>query len=135
MRVLKIALIVSALAAPMVSSLALVQAVQQAPPAQNPPAQPPAAAKPPAEAPVPKPFPEGAKVAYIFMQGLFNNSADGKAAAAKLQEWEKKKTAEIQDKTKQAQALQTKLQQGGTGPERSGARPRARRSSRSSSVI
>ena len=48
------------------------------------------------------------------MQGIFNSSADGKAAATKLQEWEKKKMAEIQEKTKLAQALQTKLQQGGT---------------------
>jgi Skp family chaperone for outer membrane proteins len=88
----------------------------QNPPAQTqPPAQPPAGTKP-AEtpAPAPKPFPEGAKVAYVFMQAVFNNSAEGKAATAKLQEWEKKKVGEIQEKTKQVQALQTKLQQGGT---------------------
>lgn len=91
---------------------------QATPPPQNPPAQqtPPAQppAKPEAPAPAPAPFPEGAKVAYIFMQGIFNGSAEGKAAAAKVQEWEKKKVAEIQAKTKEVQALQTKLQQSGT---------------------
>jgi outer membrane protein len=95
---------------------------QQSPPAQNPPAQqtppaqPPLTAKPPAPAAIqpPAPFPEGAKVAYIFMQGIFSGSAEGKAASAKLQEWEKKKVGEIQEKTKQAQALQTKLQQSGS---------------------
>ena len=89
---------------------------QQPPPAQTPPAQPPAAkpATPEPPATPPAPFPEGAKVAYIFMQGIFSGSAEGKAAAAKVQEWEKKKVAEIQEKTKQVQALQTKLQQSGT---------------------
>ena len=111
--------------AAMVTALTLVLGAgpvfaQAAPPPQNPPAQqpppatqPPAPAKPAAPDP-PAPFPEGAKVAYIFMQGIFNGSAEGKAAAAKVQEWEKKKVAEIQDKTKQVQALQTKLQQSGT---------------------
>lgn len=84
---------------------------QQPPPATQPPAKP---ATPETPAPEPAPFPEGAKVAYIFMQGIFNGSAEGKAAAAKVQEWEKKKVAEIQEKTKQVQALQTKLQQSGT---------------------
>jgi outer membrane protein len=113
MKVLKNTVLAAALLAPVVTSLAVAHGAQrQTPPAQNPPAQPPAAAKPAAEPAAPKPFPEGAKVAYIFMQGLFNNSADGKAAATKLQEWEKKKTAEIQEKTKQAQAAQAKLQQG-----------------------
>jgi Skp family chaperone for outer membrane proteins len=79
------------------------------PPAQNPPAAPAAAAKP-----APAPFPEGARVAYIFMQGIFNGSVDGKAAAARLQEWEKKKTAEIQAKSKEAEALQAKINQGGS---------------------
>lgn len=81
------------------------------PPAQTPPAAPAAQAAKPA---APVPFPEGARVAYIFMQGIFNGSADGKAAAAKLQDWEKKKTAEIQVKVKEAEALQAKVNQGGT---------------------
>jgi outer membrane protein len=94
---------------------------QTTPPPQNPPAQQTPPAQPPAKpaapetpAQPPAPFPEGAKVAYIFMQGVFNGSVEGKAATARLQEWEKKKVAEIQEKTKQAQALQAKLQQSTT---------------------
>jgi len=102
--------------------LALIPAetFAQAAPPQNPPA----AQKPPATAPEqkpaepkpapPAPFPEGAKVAYIFMQGIFNGSADGKAAAARVQDWEKKKAADIQVKVKAGEALQAKINQGGT---------------------
>jgi outer membrane protein len=87
---------------------------QTAPPATPPAQQPPATAKPPEQKPAeqkpaPAPFPEGAKVAYIFMQGIFNGSAEGKAAAARVQEWEKKKTAEIQAKVKEGEALQAKV--------------------------
>ncbi len=94
-------------------------ATEQQPPAkppatQQPPATPPAAAQPPAkpEQP-PKPFPEGAKFAYINVQAIASNSIEGKAATAKIQEWNKKKTAELQAKNKQAQDLQAKLQSGG----------------------
>jgi outer membrane protein len=90
---------------------------QTTPPPQTAPAaqKPAAPAKPEAQTPAPPaPFPEGAKVAYIFMQGVFNGSADGKAAAAKVQEFEKKKTAEIQAKVKEAEAIQAKVNQGST---------------------
>ena len=79
------------------------------PPATTPADQKPA---PPAAQP-PKPFPEGAKIAYIDIQLIASNSAEGKAAAAKIKEWDTKKTAELQTKNKQAQDIQTKLQQGG----------------------
>jgi len=88
----------------------------QKPPAQKPPAQLPTGQKPPAPAPQaqpPKPFPEGAKVAYLDIQLIASSSVEGRSASAKIQEWEKKKTAELAERTKQAQALQTKLQQGG----------------------
>jgi outer membrane protein len=92
----------------------------QTPPAgQTPPPvgqTPPAGQKPVAPAPAaqpPKPFPEGAKIAYVDIQMIASNSAEGKAASAKIQEWEKKKTAELAERNKAAQALQTKLQQGG----------------------
>ena len=99
------------------------------PPTGQPPAQPPAGAQPPAtqQPPAttpatqpaaatqpPKPFPEGAKFAYINVQLVANNSVEGKAATAKIQEFNKKKVAEIQAKNKQAQDLQAKLQQGGS---------------------
>ena len=70
---------------------------QQQPPAQPPaapatqkpapPATPPAATTPP---PAPRPFPEGAKVAYVVLQRIANESAEGKAATAKIQALQKK---------------------------------------------
>ena len=89
----------------------------QPPATQQPPATPPAATQPPAQpaaaAVPPKPFPEGAKIGYINVQAIASTSIEGKAASAKIQEWNKKKTAELQAKNKQAQDLQAKLQQGG----------------------
>lgn len=96
---------------------------QATPPPQNPPTQPPttpppAGQQPPAEQKPqpqpPKPFPEGAKIGFIDLQVIASNSLEGKAATAKLDDYRKKKNAEIAEKTKQAQAIQTKLQQGGT---------------------
>ena len=78
------------------------------PPAGQPPATPPAAQQPP------KPFPEGAKIAYINVQAIASGSVEGKAATAKIEEFSKKKMAELQAKNKAAQDLQAKLQQGGT---------------------
>jgi outer membrane protein len=91
----------------------------QTPPPQNPPAQPPATQPPAGQQPAPQPqppnpVPEGAKVGYIDLQVIATNSLEGKAATAKLDEYRKKKNAEIAEKTKQAQALQTKVQQGGS---------------------
>ena len=40
--------------------------------------------------------------------------ASGGAVQARVQEWEKKKTAEIQAKVKEAEGIQAKLNQGGT---------------------
>ena len=62
----------------------------------------------------PKPFPEGAKIAYIDIQAVASTSAEGKAASAQIQEWDKKKTAELQAKNKQATDIQTKLSQSGS---------------------
>src|SRR5687767_14779359 len=90
---------------------------QTAPP-QNPPAKPPADQKPAAPAPAPaqppKPFPEGAKVAYLDIQAVASTSVEGKAASGQIQEWDKKKTAELQAKNKQAADIQTKLAQSGS---------------------
>jgi outer membrane protein len=77
-------------------------------PATPPPATPAAAAKPPA------PFPEGAKFAFIDLQFVATNSAEGKAATSKIEALRKKKTDELTEKNKTLQAAQTKLQQGGT---------------------
>jgi outer membrane protein len=95
----------------------------QTPPPTNPPAQPPAGqqqppATPPAATqpapPAPRPFPEGAKIAYIDLQRIAQASAEGKAAATKIQEYEKKKLGEIQEKNKALEDMRKKLEQGGT---------------------
>ena len=80
------------------------------PPAPTAPAGQAPAAQPPAQPP--KPFPEGAKVAYVNINVIAGTSNEGKAATGKIQEYVKKKNAEIGEKQKALQALQTKLQQG-----------------------
>ena len=101
--------------------LAAAPVLAQTPPPQNPPAKPPATeqkpappAAPAAQPVPPKPFPEGAKIAYIDIQAVASTSAEGKAASAQIQEWDKKKTAELQAKNKQATDIQTKLSQSGS---------------------
>lgn len=68
-------------------------------------AQPPApAAQPPA------PFPEGAKVAFVVLQRIANESAEGKAASTRIQNLQQKKAAELTEKNKQLQGIQAKLE-------------------------
>lgn len=81
---------------------------QPAPKPTTPPATPAQPAVPP------KPFPEGAKVAYVIMQRVFFESNDGKAAAAKMQALEQKKTSEINEKNKLLQGLSQKLEKEGS---------------------
>jgi len=83
------------------------------PPATQPPATPPAAAPAPKPQP-PAPFPQGAKIAFVNIQTIAQSSAAGKEASKRLQDLTAKKQAEINDKTKQLQAMQTKLSQGAT---------------------
>lgn len=88
----------------------LAQTPQPAPPA-TPPAQ---TAPPPVPTQAPRPFPEGAKVAYINIQRIANESGEGKAATAKVQALNQKKVQELNEKNKTLQADQQKLQSGGT---------------------
>ena len=81
-----------------------------APPATQKPAD----AAPAAQPAAPKPFPEGAKIAYIDLQYIASNSSEGKAATAKIQEFTKKKSAELEGKQKALEAARNKLLQGGT---------------------
>jgi outer membrane protein len=82
-------------------------------PAQ-PPATPPAAAQPaPKPATPPVPFPQDAKVAFIDINVIAATSAAGKEATKKLAALDEKKRGEINEKNKQLQALQTKLNTGG----------------------
>lgn len=120
MKAVKMTLVIVALTTALTAGPAFAQAT---PPPQNPPAQNPPAQNPPAthaglqpatpQPQPPKPFPEGAKVGFIDLQVIASNSAEGKAATAQLEEYRKKANAQISEKTKEAQALQTKLQQGG----------------------
>jgi Skp family chaperone for outer membrane proteins len=91
---------------------------QPAPTAKPPAPAPPAPAAPAAAAPAtpapPVPFPQGAKFAYVNVPGIFQLSADGKAAQAQVQALTTKKQGEIEQRTKTLQAAQQKLQTGGT---------------------
>ncbi len=114
MKVLRLLTVMTAVSALGVTS-ALAQATPPAAPAsQQPttPMPPPAAAAAKPEAP--RPYPEGAKIAYIDIQAVASNSVDGKAATAKLQELEKKKVAEITEKNKQLETAKTKQQTSST---------------------
>lgn len=87
-------------------------------PAQPPqPAPKPAAPTPTAPTPslppptaAPKPFPEGARIAYVVLQRIANESGDGKQATARIQALQQKKTTELNEKNKQLQGLQQKLE-------------------------
>lgn len=80
-----------------------------APATQQPPAQPAPAVPAPAAQP-PAPFPAGAKIAFINPQRVFQESAEGKTAVTRVNALIQKKQTEGQDKQKQLQANQQKLQ-------------------------
>ena len=104
--------------------LAASPAFAQAPAAAQPPAKPVPAApvKPapttpapaPAQPPAPKPFPEGAKVAYVVLQRIANESADGRVATTRIQALQQKKAAELNERNKQLTGLQQKLEKEGS---------------------
>jgi outer membrane protein len=70
--------------------------------AQTPP---PAAAVPPQQAPL--------RMAFLDLQRIAAESTEGKTLSGRVQEFTKKKGAELQEKTKSLQTNQQKLQQGG----------------------
>jgi len=80
--------------------------------AQAKPATP--APAPAAQAPAPaKPFPADAKVAFIVSQRVLAESADGKAAQAKLEAVSEQKRQALAAKQKQLDAAKSKLTGGG----------------------
>lgn len=83
--------------------------VQQTPPPaqQTPPAAPAAAAPQAPPAPAPK-FPEGAKYAFINIQRIASESAEGKASSARIEQLRSRKAAELAEKNKAVEALQAK---------------------------
>jgi outer membrane protein len=83
-----------------------------APPATlpTPPATPATLPTPPA----PKPFPEGVKYGFVNVQRIAAESAEGKTATTQVQALNNKKVTELNEKNKQLQATQQKLEQGGS---------------------
>jgi outer membrane protein len=81
---------------------------QPAPPKPMTPAPAPPTATPPA------PFPEGAKIAWVDLQRVANESKEGQASTAKVQALNTKKVTELNEKNKMLQAQQQKLQTGGS---------------------
>lgn len=78
--------------------------------AQTPP--PPVQTPPPAQtqpAPAPPAFPADAKVAFINLQTVVEQSVLGKASSERLKKYDADKTAELQGKAKELEELQTKL--------------------------
>jgi len=119
MKLLKMMVVTSAMGMLLVATPGYSQtppAGQQKPatPEQKP-ATPPPAATAPAPAPKPPaPFPEGAKFGFVDIQAVASNSAEGKAATAKLDELRKKKNTELLAKSNALKAMQDKLQSGGS---------------------
>jgi outer membrane protein len=86
---------------------------QQPAPKPAPPATPPAQIAP-APAAAPRPFPEGAKIAFVNIQRIASDSGEGKTLSARVQALNQKKVQELNEKNKALQADQQKLQSGGT---------------------
>lgn len=87
-------------------TFAQAPAAPAAAPAQTAPA--------PAQPPAPKPFPQGAKVAYVVLQRIANESADGRVATTRIQALQQKKAAELNAKQTQLAGLQSKLEKEGS---------------------
>ena len=79
-----------------------------APAAPTPPAQ----TAPAPAAPAQRPFPAGAKYAFINIQRIAAESAEGKALAGRVQTLNQQKVTELNEKNKQLQAAQQKLEAG-----------------------
>ena len=60
------------------------------------------------------PFQAGLKYAYVQLQAVAQESAQGKALNAKVQALQEQKVKELQDKNKQLRAAQEKLEKGAT---------------------
>ena len=100
------------------TSFAQAPAQPAAPRSAAPPAAPrPAAPAPaPAAAQVPAPaarFQDGLKYAYINVQRVAAESAEGKSASDKVKAFQEQKVKELNDKNKALQSAQQKLEQGG----------------------
>jgi outer membrane protein len=61
----------------------------------------------------PRPFPEGARIAFIDIQRIVNESAEGKAANSRVVALIEKKRLELAEREKALQASSEKLEKGG----------------------
>jgi outer membrane protein len=97
-------------------SVVLLAGVSAQTPSTAKPAPPvaPAPAAPAATAPAPPPFQEGLKYAYVNLQVVAANSNEGKAAAARIKEFQDSRATDLANKNKALQGAQQKLEQGGT---------------------
>ena len=116
---MKALIVVVALSVMLAASPSYAQATAGAqPPAKPAPAAPapaaPAPVQAPAQPPAPKPFPQGAKVAYVVLQRIANESADGRVATTRIQALQQKKAAELNERNKQLQTMQQKLEKEGS---------------------
>jgi outer membrane protein len=106
--------VVVALGVVLTASHSFAQGAATPPAAAAPAAQAPAAPAPaPAQA-APKPFPQGSKVAYVVLQRIANESADGRVATTRIQALQQKKQAELESKQKQLQGIQQRLEKEGS---------------------
>jgi len=83
-------------------------------PAGQAPAQPTPAPPAVAQPAVPRPFPEGVKYAFVNVQRIASESAEGKTATTQVQALNNKKVEELNGKNKQLQTAQQKLESGGS---------------------
>jgi outer membrane protein len=100
------------------ASPTFAQAPAQTPPKPAAPSTPPPPA-PQAPAPAaapgpPREFPAGAKIAYVVLQRIANESADGRVATTRIQALQQKKAAELNEKNKQLTAAQQRLEKEGS---------------------
>jgi outer membrane protein len=114
--------VVLSLALGAVPTFALAQAKPTTPPAPAtqkpttapaPTTQKPAVAAPQAAPQPPRPFPEGAKIAFMNIPRIAAESAEGKASTAKVNALREKKLAELNGKNKALETAQQKLNSGG----------------------
>lgn len=91
-----------------VALLVAAPGAAQTPP-QTAPAQKPAAAAAAVPVKPAVPFPADAKIAVVDLQRIAGESAEGKAASAKIESLNQKKVSELNEKNKQLQTAQQKL--------------------------
>ncbi|HXW06475.1 MAG TPA: OmpH family outer membrane protein, partial [Vicinamibacterales bacterium] len=115
MRRLQRIVVVGAVSAVLAAGPAFAQTPAPQKPPDKPPATPGVGTQPPTPAPQPPaPYPEGAKTAFVDLQVIASNSIEGKAASSKIQDFSKKKQAELAEKQKALQGMNEKLKQGGS---------------------